>query len=79
MQLEVNPKENVSAVAVRARQSAQKPHLLQDAGKPFCLNHDAGKLSGQSEVTPKENMSAVAVQARQSTQKPPLPQDASTQ
>ena len=26
-QPEVNPKENVSAVAVRARQSAQKPHL----------------------------------------------------
>ena len=78
-QPEVTPKESMSAVAVRARQSAQKPHLLQDAGKPFCLNHDAGKLSGQSEVTPKENMSAVAVQARQSTQKPALLQDASTQ
>ena len=31
-QLKVTPKEIVSAVAVRARQSAQKPHLPQDAG-----------------------------------------------
>jgi len=30
-QPEVTPKEIVSAVAVRARQSAQKPHLPQDA------------------------------------------------
>ena len=28
----VNPKESVNAVAVRARQSAQKPPLPQDAG-----------------------------------------------
>ena len=28
----VNPKENVNVVAVRARQSAQRPHLLQDVG-----------------------------------------------
>ena len=33
-QPEVTPKEIVSAVAVRARQSAQKPHLPQDAGTP---------------------------------------------
>ena len=77
-QPEVTPKEIVSAVAVRARQSAQKPHLPQDAGIPFCLNHDTGKLSGQPEVTPTESVSAVAVWARQSTQKPPLPQDAGT-
>ena len=31
-QPEVNPKENVNAVIVRARQSAQRPHLPQDAG-----------------------------------------------
>ena len=30
-QPEVTPKESVSVVAVRARQSAQKPHLPQDA------------------------------------------------
>ena len=30
-QPEVTPKESVNAVAVRARQPAQKPHLLQDA------------------------------------------------
>ena len=30
-QPEVTPKESVNAVAVRARQSAQKPHLPQDA------------------------------------------------
>ena len=30
-QPEVTPKENMSVVAVRARQSAQKPHLPQDA------------------------------------------------
>ena len=29
---EVNPKESVNAVAVRARQSAQRPHFLQDVG-----------------------------------------------
>ena len=28
----VNPKESVNAVAMRARQSTQRPHLLQDAG-----------------------------------------------
>ena len=28
----VNPKESVNAVVVRARQSAQRPHLSQDAG-----------------------------------------------
>ena len=28
----MNPKESVNAVAVRARQSAQRPHLPQDAG-----------------------------------------------
>ena len=28
----VNPKENGNAVTVRARQSAQRPHLPQDAG-----------------------------------------------
>ena len=78
-QPEVTLKERVSAVAMRARQSAQKPHLPQNASIPSCLNHDTGKLSGQSEVTPKESVSAVAVRARQSTQKPPLPQDASTQ
>ena len=72
-QPEVTPKEIVSAVAVRARQSAQKPHLLQDASIPSCLNHDTGKLSGQPEVTPKESVSAVAVWASQSAQKPPLP------
>jgi len=31
-QPKVNPKENMNAVTVRARQSAQKPTLLQDAG-----------------------------------------------
>ena len=30
-QLEVTPKESVNEVAVRAKQFAQKPHLLQDA------------------------------------------------
>ena len=30
--LEVNPKESVNAVAVRARQSTQRPHLPHDAG-----------------------------------------------
>ena len=63
---------------MRARQSAQKPHLLQDAGIQSCLNHDRGKLSGQLEVTPKESVNAVAVRARQSAQKPHLLQDAST-
>ena len=29
---EVNPKESVNAVAVRARQSTQRPHLPQDVG-----------------------------------------------
>ena len=77
-QPEVTPKEIVSAVAVRARQSAQKPHLPQDAGTPSYLNHDTGKLSGQPDVTTKESVSAVAVQARQSAQKPPLLQDAGT-
>ena len=61
---EVNPKESVNAVAVLARESAQKPHLSQDAGTPSCLNHDTGKLSGQPEVIPKESVSAVAVRAR---------------
>ena len=28
----MNPKESVNAVAVRARQSTQRPHLLQDVG-----------------------------------------------
>ena len=28
----MNPKESVNAVAVRARQSAQRPHFLQDVG-----------------------------------------------
>ena len=28
----VNPKENVNAVTVQARQSTQRPHLPQDAG-----------------------------------------------
>ena len=28
----MNPKESMNAVAVRARQSAQRPHLLQDVG-----------------------------------------------
>src|SRR6185437_4590654 len=50
MQPKVTPKENVSAVAVRARQSAQKPHLPQDAGIPSRLNYDMGKLSGQPDV-----------------------------
>ena len=77
-QPEVNPKENVSAVAVRARQSAQKPHLPQDVGTASCLNHDTGKLSEQPEVTPKEIMSAVAVRARQSAQKLHHLQDAGT-
>jgi predicted HD phosphohydrolase len=77
-QSEVTPKESMTAVAVRARQSAQQTHLPQDAGTPSCLNHDTGKLSGQPEVTPKESVNAVAVRARQSTQKPHLPQDAST-
>ena len=71
----VNPKESVNAVDVRARQSAQRPHLPQDAGIPSCLNHDTGKLSGQPKVNPKEN---VAVRARQSAQKPHLLHDAST-
>ena len=31
-QPEVNPKESVNVVTVRARQSAQRPHLPQDAG-----------------------------------------------
>ena len=31
-QPEVNPKENVNTVTTRARQSAQKPPLLQDVG-----------------------------------------------
>ena len=31
-QPEVNPKESVNVVTVRARQSAQRPHLSQDAG-----------------------------------------------
>ena len=53
-QPEVTPKESLSAVAVRARQSAQKPYLPQYAGIPSCLNHDMGKLSGQSEVTRKK-------------------------
>ena len=78
-QPEVTPKESLSAVDVPARQSAQKPHLLQDAGIPSYLNHDTGKLSGQPEVTQKESVSAIAVRARQSAQKPPLPQDACTQ
>jgi len=30
-----------------------------------CLNHDTGKLSGQSEATTKESVNAVAVRARQ--------------
>ena len=68
----------MSAVAVRARQSAQKPHLPQNAGTPSCLNHGTGKLSGQPEVTPKESVNVVVVRARQSAQKPHLPQDAST-
>ena len=61
---------------MRARQSAQKPHLPRDAGIPSCLNHDTGKLPEQPEVTLKEIVSVVAVRARQSTQKPHLPQDA---
>ena len=77
-QPEVTPKEIVSAVAVRARQSAQKPHLPQDASIPSCLNHDTGKLSGQPEVTLKESVNVVVVRARQSAQKPHLPQDLST-
>ena len=77
-QPEVTPKESLSVVAVRARQTAQKPHLLQDAGIPSCLNHDTGKLSGQPEVTPKESENVVVVRARQSAPKPHLPQDAST-
>ena len=72
-QLEVTSKESVNAVAMRARQSAQKPHLPQDAGIPSCLNHDTGKLSEQLDVTPKESVNAVAVRARQSAQKPHLP------
>ena len=63
-QPEVTLKEIVSVVAVRARQSTQKPHLPQDAGIPSCLNNDTGKLSGQLDVTPKESVSAVAVRAR---------------
>ena len=74
----MTPKESLSAVAVRARQSAQKPHLLQDAGIPSCLNPDTGKLSRQPKVTPKESVNVVVVRARQSAQKPHLPQDAST-
>ena len=58
-QPEVTPKESLSAVAVRARQSAQKPHLLQDAGIPSCLNPDTGKLSRQPKVTLKESVSTV--------------------
>src|SRR6185437_7508335 len=53
-QPEVTPKESVNTVVVRAKQFAQKPHLLQDAGTPSCLNHDMGKLFGQPEVTPRE-------------------------
>ena len=45
-QPKVTPKEIVSAVAVRARQSAHKPHLPQDAGIPSCLNHDTGSYLG---------------------------------
>ena len=77
-QPEVTPKESMSAVAVRARQFVQKPHLSQDAGTPSCLDHDTGKLSGQPKVTPKESVNVVVVRARQSAQKPHLPQDAST-
>jgi len=77
-QPEVTPKESVNAVVVRARQSAQKPHLPQNAGTPSCLNHGTGKLSGQPEVTSKESVNAVAVRARQSAKKPHLLQVAST-
>ena len=37
-QPEVTPKESVNVVVVRARQSAQKPHLPQDACMPSYIN-----------------------------------------
>ena len=48
-QLEVTPKESLSAVAVRARQSAQKPHLPQDASTRW-KTVTAGNTNAEDEV-----------------------------